>query len=194
MAMNVIKYPEYPEYSVECTRARSFDNYWPITQKPRPNQLSDAGFFYTQKGDRVICYCCGGVLRDWEENDDAWEQLALWFGKCQYVLLVKGQKFVDQVKRKYDSMDNNNNNSESSLVGLEHCNNENKKAPLFDGKEVEEEETNDDKLCKICYERERDIAYIPCGHVATCSKCTSSIRLCPICREKLSEVLKIYFP
>lgn len=70
---------EFPEYAIEMDRLQSF-NEWPKSMKQKPEQLSDAGFFYTQKGDRVICFSCGGGLREWEEDDDdPWEQHALWY-------------------------------------------------------------------------------------------------------------------
>lgn len=69
---------EFPEYGIELARLRSFDE-WPRSMKQKPEQLSDAGFFYTEKSDRVICFSCGGGLRDWDEKDDPWEQHALWY-------------------------------------------------------------------------------------------------------------------
>lgn len=195
MSISVVKYPDFPAYAVEYIRLCSFEDFWPKTQKPRPNQLSDAGFFYSQIGDRVICFCCGGGLRDWEENDNPWEQHALWFGKCEYVILIKGQKFVDQVKHNHNTISNN----KIEYLQLED-DVENLISMRLENIEKKEEEENhtynimDGKNnCKICCDRECDIACIPCGHVAACSRCISNIRFCPICRNHLDEVLKIYF-
>lgn len=91
--------PDYPEYVVERARLHTFDE-WPSKMKQTPQQLSDAGFFYTQKDDRVICFCCGGGLRAWEEEDDPWEQHALYYGKCEYLQLIKGSEYVVSVKEK----------------------------------------------------------------------------------------------
>lgn len=87
---------EYPEYAIEAARCRSFAE-WPRTMKQKPRELAEAGFFYTGVGDRVNCFSCGGGLKDWDENDEPWEQHAQWLSKCRYLKLMKGQAFVDAV-------------------------------------------------------------------------------------------------
>lgn len=91
---------EYPAYAVEAARFRSFAD-WPRTMKQRPKDLAEAGFFYTGNGDRVNCFSCGGGLKDWDENDDPWEQHALWLKKCRYLKLMKGQDYIDAVIAKH---------------------------------------------------------------------------------------------
>lgn len=95
--------PDFPEYSIESARLRSFDE-WPKSMKQTPDELSAAGFFYTQKGDRVICFCCGGGLCQWEEQDNPWEEHALHHGECEYLQLKKGSEYVESVKEKFKSV------------------------------------------------------------------------------------------
>ncbi|KAF4521204.1 hypothetical protein B566_EDAN011489 [Ephemera danica] len=57
------------------------------------NVAIDAG-----RGDRVICFYCGGGLKDWGVGDGAWVEHAVWFQNCQYLLLIKGLAFVEQVR------------------------------------------------------------------------------------------------
>ena len=47
--------------------------------------------------------------------------------------------------------------------------------------------------CPICLDRERDTAFIPCGHraCAACAGQMSSSR-CPVCREPFSGTLRVY--
>ncbi|XP_037931018.1 death-associated inhibitor of apoptosis 1 [Teleopsis dalmanni] len=99
---NSFVYPEYPEYAIETARVRSFAE-WPRNMKQKPEELSRAGFFYTGVGDRVKCYSCGGGLKDWEDNDDPWEQHALWLSKCRFLKLIKGQSYIDNIIAKYKS-------------------------------------------------------------------------------------------
>ncbi|KAH8371726.1 hypothetical protein KR093_008727, partial [Drosophila rubida] len=89
-------YPEYPEYAIETARLRSFED-WPRNMKQKPQQLAEAGFFYTGVGDRVRCFSCGGGLKDWDDNDEPWEQHALWLRDCRFVKLIKGQLYIDLV-------------------------------------------------------------------------------------------------
>lgn len=85
---------EFPEYSVESDRVRSFLK-WPMHMKQTPVQLAKAGFFYTGVGDRVICFSCGGGLKDWDRDDDPWEQHSRWMKNCRFVKLMKGDELPD---------------------------------------------------------------------------------------------------
>lgn len=80
------KQPSFPEYSIENARLQTF-NEWPKTKKQTPAELSAAGFFYTQKDDRVICFCCGGGLYGWEDVDNPWEQHKLYYAECEFLRL-----------------------------------------------------------------------------------------------------------
>lgn len=87
----------FPEYASKIERYRSFHD-WPKSMKPTPTQLSDAGFFYTLRGDQVICFCCGGSLRDWETTDNPWIQHALWYGHCYFIRIMKGSEYIEAVR------------------------------------------------------------------------------------------------
>ena len=39
-------------------------------------------------------------------------------------------------------------------------------------------------ICQICFERDANIVFLPCGHLLCCHECATAIRLCPICREQ----------
>lgn len=93
-------FPEFPEYAIEAARIRSFAE-WPRHMKQKPEQLSEAGFFYTGVGDRVKCFSCGGGLKDWAEDDEPWEQHAVWLNKCRYLNLMKGQSYIESVIAKH---------------------------------------------------------------------------------------------
>lgn len=199
-----LKHPDFPEYAIETARLRSFDE-WPKTMKQRPKQLSDAGFFYTQKSDRVICFSCGGGLRDWDEQDDPWEQHALWYSKCDYLRLVKGQEFVDAVKAKYAKLDGEKSNGGMSSSSQESVasscgssgSSSNASTPI--NTPCDKDDQNQDnrlcesRLCKICYSSEYNTAFFPCGHVIACTKCASSVTKCPLCRKPFERVMRVFF-
>jgi len=46
--------------------------------------------------------------------------------------------------------------------------------------------------CAICYENDRDAVFIPCKHNVACLKCSKNIKNCPVCRFKITDVIKIY--
>lgn len=146
--------PEFPEFAIETIRLKSFDD-WPEMMKQKPEQMSDAGFFYTQISDRVICFSCGGGLCKWDEQDDPWEQHALWYSKCTYLQLVKGPEFVAEVKKKFDisQKKKSNGNKPSATTSQqkdehtdEKINNKNNKTMAY-GDNTEKTESNDSRSC-----------------------------------------------
>jgi len=78
---------EFPEYMSDATRVASYKEW--SSEKQNILALSEAGFFYMGKNDQVICFCCGGGLKGWEENDDPWERHSKFFKQCRYLKLVR---------------------------------------------------------------------------------------------------------
>lgn len=91
----LMRRPEYPNYAIEADRLKTYED-WPTSLKQKPKQLSDAGFFYTGMSDRVKCFSCGGGLKDWEQDDDPWQQHAIWYSNCHYLQLMKGREFIQK--------------------------------------------------------------------------------------------------
>ncbi|NWT84640.1 XIAP ligase, partial [Lanius ludovicianus] len=78
----------YPKNAAMCseeTRLKSFHN-WPLNGQLTPQELANAGFYYTGVGDQVACFCCGGKLKNWEPSDRAWSEHKRHFPKCLFVL------------------------------------------------------------------------------------------------------------
>lgn len=46
--------------------------------------------------------------------------------------------------------------------------------------------------CMNCGNAEKQLACIPCGHFVTCSACSQSLRLCPVCHKEISLYVRIY--
>ena len=45
--------------------------------------------------------------------------------------------------------------------------------------------------CPICFENNKTIAMIPCGHTF-CNNCKHVFKLCPLCRTAVTGYIKIY--
>jgi len=56
---------------------------WPLY--PRPAQLAAAGFIYRGTGDRVACFNCNIVLKDWRPSDAPLKEHHRVNPKCSYV-------------------------------------------------------------------------------------------------------------
>lgn len=186
------RHPNHPDFVLETDRLRSYAD-WPITMKQKPKELSDAGFFYTGKGDRVKCFSCGGGLKDWEEGDEPWEQHAMWYSDCDYLKLMKGTVYIEEVaekaKREVEEPTTSQPSSSSSSLAVQ----EKTVDVQAETPEDENKKFGDGKLCKICYIKEYNTAFFPCGHVVACAKCASSVTKCPLCRESFTNVMRVYF-
>ncbi|KAM5224161.1 baculoviral IAP repeat-containing protein 2 isoform 3-T4 [Hipposideros larvatus] len=83
-----------------AARLRTF-MYWPCSVPVQPEQLASAGFYYVGRNDDVKCFCCDGGLRCWESGDDPWVEHAKWFPRCEFLIRMKGQEFVDEIQARY---------------------------------------------------------------------------------------------
>lgn len=54
------------------------------------------------------------------------------------------------------------------------------------------ENTDNRALCKVCLNDEIQTMFIPCRHAATCLVCSSYIRFCCICRNKVDATSRIF--
>ena len=55
--------------------------------------------------------------------------------------------------------------------------------------QMAEEQMN---LCRICYEEEQDAVFIDCGHMCACEACAKMVDTCPICRQNVVKVVKVF--
>ncbi|XP_004479822.1 E3 ubiquitin-protein ligase LRSAM1 isoform X2 [Dasypus novemcinctus] len=46
--------------------------------------------------------------------------------------------------------------------------------------------------CVVCLEREAQMIFLNCGHVCCCQECCQPLRTCPLCRQEISQRLRIY--
>lgn len=172
--------PVHANYATVAARLASFKD-WPRCMRQKPQELAEAGFFYTGKGDKTKCFYCDGGLKDWETDDVPWEQHARWFDRCAYVQLVKGREYVQRVI------------SEATAV-QQPATPPAEPAPTISPQPRQAEAPLDDsKICKICYAEERNVCFVPCGHVVACAKCAMSTDKCPMCRRTFTEAVRLYF-
>jgi len=45
--------------------------------------------------------------------------------------------------------------------------------------------------CVICFDRARDTALVPCGHLL-CSTCAGSLDTCSMCRQLVTQAMKLF--
>ena len=59
--------------------------------------------------------------------------------------------------------------------------------------EEEYKTLKEEKLCKLCMEREVEVTFLPCGHLVSCNKCAQPLKECPICRQRIRGFVRTYW-
>ncbi|XP_039591508.1 baculoviral IAP repeat-containing protein 7 isoform X2 [Polypterus senegalus] len=67
------------------TTFRSWPSNIPVTSR----KLAEAGFFFLGSEDKVQCFCCGGILRRWERDDDPMTEHRKHFPTCNFIMGVE---------------------------------------------------------------------------------------------------------
>ncbi|XP_077163780.1 E3 ubiquitin-protein ligase XIAP isoform X2 [Paroedura picta] len=169
--------PKNPSMAGYEARLKSFITWrYSVTKE----QLAQAGFYSIGDGDNVLCFHCGGGLREWRADDDPWEQHSQWFPGCNYLLEEKGQDYVNNVQLTRSLQD-------STIKDTEN-------ASRIGGLSTEEQLRclQEEKLCKICMDKTISVVLIPCGHLVTCKDCAEAVEKCPLCCTAIAKRQKIY--
>ncbi|NXO56196.1 BIR7B protein, partial [Aramus guarauna] len=164
--------PEYPEMVTEEMRLTTFQN-WPQHTDVHPEQLARAGFFYTGQGDVVRCFYCDGGVRNWSFGHDPWREHAKWYPGCEFLLQSRGTEFVSSVQDLgfffFFGKDESRMSTEEQLRRLQ-----------------------EERMCKVCMDRDVSVVFVPCGHLVACGECALNLRLCPICRAAIRGSVKTF--
>lgn len=86
----------HPEYAQYESRLESFKE-WPASMSQQPADLAKAGFYYFGIKDMVKCFFCNGGLKNWDHNDDPFQDHVRWFPTCQYIRQLMGHEYVEDV-------------------------------------------------------------------------------------------------
>lgn len=46
--------------------------------------------------------------------------------------------------------------------------------------------------CKVCLDKDSNTVFLPCGHLATCAECATSLIKCPLCRQHIHGTVRVY--
>ncbi|XP_045185990.2 baculoviral IAP repeat-containing protein 2-like [Mercenaria mercenaria] len=59
-------------------------------------------------------------------------------------------------------------------------------------KQDENRQLKENMTCKICFDSEADIVFLPCGHLTSCAMCSPALRKCPMCRVLVKGRIKVF--
>ncbi|XP_074013148.1 baculoviral IAP repeat-containing protein 7 [Numenius arquata] len=203
--------PEYPEMETEEMRLSTFQN-WPQYTDMRPEQLARAGFFYTGLNDIVRCFYCDGHVRNWSFGDDPWREHAKWYPGCEFLLRSRGREFIRSVQESFsstllsprDSWDQTEQGSPASSDAVRReteTSSSGEETQSVQQKESDESRMSteeqlrrlqEERMCKVCMDRDVSVVFVPCGHLVACGECALNLRLCPICRAVIQGSVRTF--
>ena len=160
--------PKYVEFASEHRRVDSFRSC-PMVHID-PHRFSRAGFFLMRHRcpcDLTACFSCGLKIHMWEPGDDPWEEHAKFEPHCAHLVLGKGWKFIHDVRREMILLSTNS-------TGIE-------RQPGY-------------PKCVICLTNDMGAIYFPCGHACTCRQCGASVSDCPMCKNKILYIARMFHP
>uniref|UniRef100_A0A8C3MES6 RING-type E3 ubiquitin transferase n=1 Tax=Geospiza parvula TaxID=87175 RepID=A0A8C3MES6_GEOPR len=50
----------------------------------------------------------------------------------------------------------------------------------------------EERMCKVCMDRDVSVVFVPCGHLVACEECALNLRLCPICRAAIRGTVRAF--
>ena len=159
-------------------RLKTFST-WPKGMSQKPADLAKAGFIYTGKADRVICYHCNGGLKQFSQEDVPIKEHLKHYPFCFHAKIIS--KVVNVPLDVIDGNDNCRDNSNDNGCDVVDATNK-----------IDSKENKDASCCKICLINTACFGFIPCGHCYTCEDCTGTLVDCPFCRTPIIQVLRIY--
>ncbi|XP_059479649.1 baculoviral IAP repeat-containing protein 7-B-like [Neocloeon triangulifer] len=155
--------PRHIRYSLSSNRLDSYKN-WPKSLSQTPEVLSQSGFFYTDSGDRVICFHCNLGLKDWATGDHPFSEHAKWNSGCQFLIMQVGSSFIERTL--HTNITNQVNEMELA------------RAPS-------------NLQCLKCQQRHLSKVCLPCGHANFCGSC--SAEKCQVCDLEILAEVSIFF-
>jgi hypothetical protein len=57
---------------------------------------------------------------------------------------------------------------------------------------LENKRLKEERLCKVCLDRDVGVVFIPCGHFATCVVCATAFSTCPVCRTEIVSAVRTF--
>ena len=171
-------------------RLKSFKNF---TQRLRATheEFAQAGFYFLGVGDRVKCFACCGILQHWLYADNPLIEHARFYPNCPYLLKVKGANFIRGILKLYPGTQRpfQVRSLGAQLAVLRAL--EESPRPL-DSNLVPISESSTQLECKICFDFEANIIFVPCGHIAVCGNCAFRLHKCPICRQDSFDKIQTF--
>lgn len=202
--------PAYPRYVTTESRIRTYPSNWDTICPIPAERLADAGLFYNgpvhdpdhgSVHDAVTCFHCKRVIFNWEAGDDPWsehQRLVDVAGIQCYFLRLNSDRSPATATASAGA------SGTSSATSSSPCEEHEPKAAAFAemGRKLgdlassfEQRAASAETIsgkCKVCYEKDIEILFLPCRHATVCAACAASVDRCPYCRADIESSIRIY--
>ncbi|PVD28235.1 hypothetical protein C0Q70_10822 [Pomacea canaliculata] len=212
--------PKRPDLAVTTSRISTF-SLWPHKDSHPPEEMAEAGFYYTGHDDLARCFFCKGGLKTWSPELRPWVQHAQWFPKCPFVLQAQGSEYVQAVQALKDKVDvalNTNSDHwttqnlnktisidddfsrgkgtsqvtpDKTSAGASNAENVNTREDFTESRLNSQELSSRAGELERLEAEEATILFLPCGHLVACAQCAPALRTCAICRQRVSGTVRI---
>ncbi|AKN80645.1 Inhibitor of apoptosis 2 [Perigonia lusca single nucleopolyhedrovirus] len=132
------------------------------------NDLASAGFYFNGSRNEIVCSYCDMVIVKLLKHEHLDELHSVYSPKCIFVVTKTNKPSAPTIE--------NGNGNDTSIY------------PSVSSVLV----NTDEKMCKICFENERNICFLPCRHVAVCKICAERCQACCMCRQLVKHKIEIY--
>jgi hypothetical protein len=92
--------------------------------------------------------------------------------------------------------DSSNDSSETEVVDVNDGNSVSRSRNTTVVRRKHTRDDVEDTICVVCFDRRRNAALFPCGHLQLCIQCVESImtrtKCCPTCQSDIQEYRKVY--
>jgi Zinc finger, C3HC4 type (RING finger) len=117
---------------------------------------------------------------------------------------MKGETFVKEVLSRFENGDPWKPKAETSAQQEPEEDKEETAAvePTPGPKTTSQEETarkdessslKEALLCKICFDQQMSMVFLPCGHSLSCPSCATALSSCPLCRKEIQATVRAFF-
>lgn len=114
--------------------------------------------------DLVKCYLCKVEIGMWEEGDDVLVDHIRWSSSCDFIQRKKTNNVAIDTEILEKALQNVSPPSKDEFPV-------HKSTTTTEG--TIEDSNNDKMICIICFSNKRNIVFLPCGHITTCTMCTN---------------------
>ncbi|XP_019851374.1 PREDICTED: E3 ubiquitin-protein ligase XIAP-like isoform X2 [Amphimedon queenslandica] len=203
-----------PDYSKEDTRLQSF-RYYPSKSIVSVSDLVQSGFYLlsTNPVPRVKCWSCN-IEADVEcmEGKGPAAVHIMMNPDCKIAQLqdpedvssfpkpIMTRTQLQNIYRPQGLEDSEASNATKSmpLAQIQKRPSTNYSLPHYTQSPISSlnqelaDSTLEDNVCVVCLDNRKQYAIVPCGHLCVCYDCSEQLLLCPICRVRKEDALRIF--